>query len=96
MIRVPSIGMIRLTKGSLSMQGVNAFILYKFVRLTFKVLTRTTPNPPKSSKGHFLEKFSTVVNWYFHLFKWGKITTWQEVQAINTKYERSTKMHGAF
>ena len=40
--------------------------------------------PPKSSKGHFFfEKISTVGNWYFHLFKWGKITTWQEVQAIS-------------
>ena len=34
--------------------------------------------------------FSTVGNWYFHLFKLGKITT------ISAEYERSTKMHGAF
>ena len=58
------------------------------------------PNHPKSSKilqgGTFLEKFSTVGNWYFHLFKWGKITTWQEVQAVSADYERLTKMHGAF
>ena len=47
-------------------------------------------------RGTFLERFGTVVNWYFHLFKWGKITTWQEVQAISAEYERSTKMHGAF
>ena len=36
------------------------------------------PNHPKSSKnlqGHFLGKYSTVGNWYFHLFK---ITTWQK------------------
>ena len=26
--------------------------------------------------------FATVKNWYFYLFKWGKITTWQEAQAI--------------
>ena len=32
----------------------------------------------------------------FHLFKRGKITTWQEVQAISAEYERSAKMHGAF
>ena len=44
----------------------------------------------------FLETFSAVGNWYFHLFKWGKITPWQEVQAINAEYERSTKMHGTF
>ena len=31
---------------------------------------------------------STVENWYFHLFKWDKIATWQEVQAISAKYER--------
>ena len=43
-----------------------------------------------------LKKFSTVGNWYFHLFKWGKITTWPEVQAISAEYERSTKMYGAF
>ena len=49
-------------------------------------------------RGTFGEKFSTVGNWYFHLFdfKWGKITTWQEVQAISAEYERSIKMHGAF
>ena len=52
------------------------------------------PNHPKSSKGHFLEKISTVGNWYVHLFKWGKITTWQEVQAISAEYDRPTKMHG--
>ena len=38
------------------------------------------PNHPKSSK------ISTVGNWYFHLFKWGKITTWQEVQGISVKF----------
>ena len=53
----------------------------------FCIKTLTTPNPPKSSKGHFLEKLSAVGNWYFHLFKWGKITTWQEVQAISAEYE---------
>ena len=37
-------------------------------------------------------KISTVRNWYFHLFEWGKITTWQEVQAISAEYERSTKI----
>ena len=56
-------------------------------------------NYPKSIKilrgGTLLEKFSAVGNWYFYLFKWGKITTWQEVQAISAEYERSTKMHGA-
>ena len=36
-----------------------------------ETLTLTTPNPPR---GTLLEKFSTVGNWYFHLFKWGKIT----------------------
>ena len=29
MSRAPSVGMIRSTKGALSMQGVNAFILYE-------------------------------------------------------------------
>ena len=56
-------------------------------------LTLTTP---KSSKGHFLEKFSTVGKWYFHLFKWGKTSTWQDVQAISAEYKRSTEIHGAF
>ena len=46
-------------------------------------------------RGTFLTKISTVGNWYFHLFKWDKITTWQEVQAISAEYERSTKMHRA-
>ena len=50
-------------------------------------------NPPR---GTFGEKFSTVGNWYFHLFKWGKITTWQEVQVISSEYDRSMKMDGAF
>ena len=57
-------------------------------------------NHPKSCKilqgALFGKKTSTVGNWYFHLFKWCKITTWQEVQAISAEYERSTKMHGAF
>ena len=63
----------------------------KFVIVLYS-LTLTTPNPPRVT---FLETFSNVRNWYFHLFKWGKITTWQEVQAISAEYERSTKMHGA-
>ena len=46
--------------------------------------------------GTFGEKYSTVGNWYFYLFKWGKITTWQEVQAVSAEYERSMNMHGAF
>ena len=56
------------------------------------------PNNPKilQQGALFLEKFSTVGNWYYHLFKWGKITTWQDVQAISAEYERSTKMYGAF
>ena len=58
------------------------------------------PNHPKSSKilqgALFLKEISTVGNWYFHLFKWGKNTTWQEVQAISAEYERSTKIHGPF
>ena len=58
------------------------------------------PNHPKSFKilqgAHVWKKISTVGNWYFHLFKRGKITTWQEVQAISAEYERSAKMHGAF
>ena len=60
------------------------------------------PNHPKSIKilqvALFLEKSNAVVNWYFHLFKWGKVTTctWQEVQAVSAEYERSMKMHGAF
>ena len=58
------------------------------------IINLNHPNiPPKDT---FLEKFSNVGNWYFHRFKWGKITTWQEVQAISAEYERSTKMHGAF
>ena len=36
MIKAHSIGMIRSTKGPLSVQGVNAFISCKFVRLTVK------------------------------------------------------------
>ena len=40
--------------------------------------------------------YNTGGNWYFHLLKWGKITTWQEVQATSAEYERSTEMHGAF
>ena len=55
--------------------------------------TQTTPNPPR---GTVLGKFSTVGNMYFHLFKWGKITTRQEVRAISAEYERSTKTHGAY
>ena len=50
------------------------------------------PNHPKSSKilqAAFLWKIQ-------HLFKWGNITTWQEVQAISAEYKRSTKVHGAF
>ena len=58
------------------------------------------PNHPGSSKvlqgPLFWNKISNVGNWYFHLFKWGKLTTRQEVQAISAEYERSTKMHGAF
>ena len=55
-------------------------------------LILTTSNPPR---GTFLEKFSTVGNWYFNLFKWGKITTWQEVQAISAdmKNQRKRKVH---
>ena len=49
-------------------------------------LSITTPKSPMSTAG----------DWYFHLFRWGKITTWQEVQAISAEYDRSTKMHGAF
>ena len=51
----------------------------------------TLNHPQILQKGHFFwKKISTVGN-----FKWGKITTWQEVQATSAKYERSTKMHGA-
>ena len=74
----------------------NAYVQLKCL---FFTITLTTPNPSKSSQGAlFLETFSAVGNWYLHLFKWGKITTWQEVQAIHVSaaYERSTKMHGAF
>ena len=46
---------------------------YSYINIT---VTVTTQNPPR---GTFLEKFSTVGDLYFHLFKWGKITTWQEV-----------------
>ena len=60
--------------------------------LVIIIKTLTTPNLQKK----YLKKFSTVGNCYFHLFKWGKITTWQEVQAISAEYEWSTKMHGAF
>ena len=52
------------------------------------------PNHAKSYEILQGKKFSTVVNWYFHLFKWSKITTWQKVQAVSAKYERSMKMHG--
>ena len=62
--------------------------------------SRLNPNHPQIHQnppsGTFFDKFSTVGNWYCPLFKWGKITTWQEVQAISSEYERSTKMHGAF
>ena len=60
-------------------------------------LTLTTPKSIKILKGAlFLETVSTVGNWYFNLFKWGRITTWEEVHAIIAEYERSMKMHGAF
>ena len=37
-----------------------------------------------------LGKICTVGNWYFHLFKWGKITMWQEVQGEG----REKQLHG--
>ena len=55
-----------------------------FYECILKSLTLTTPRDT-----FFLKKISPVGNWYFHLFKWGKITTWQEVQAISAKYEGS-------
>ena len=37
MVGAPSLGMIKSTKGSLSMQGVNAFISYEFVK-NYKII----------------------------------------------------------
>ena len=39
--------------------------------------------------------FGKNQNWYFHLSKWGKITTWHEVQAIkcHTKDQRKCMVH---
>ena len=56
-------------------------------------------NHLKSSKipqGALFWKKSALLETGDLLFKWGKITTWQEVQAISAKYERSMKMHGIF
>ena len=52
------------------------------------------PKHPKSSKEHSFWKNSALLE--TGTFKWGKITTWQEVQAISAEYERSMKMHEAF
>ena len=52
---------------------------------------------PNHTKGHFFWKNSALLETgTFHFFKWGKITTWRDVQAISAEYERSTKMHVAF
>ena len=55
------------------------------------------PNHPKSSQilqKQFFWKNSALLE--TGTFKWGKMTTWQQVQAISAEYERSTKTHGAF
>ena len=52
-------------------------------RLYIKSLT--TQNPPKSTWKNS-EQLETGT--FTYLFKWGKITTWQEVQAISAEYER--------
>ena len=61
------------------------------------LLALTAPNPAKSSKGHFLGNNSALLETgTFTSSNGGKITTWQEVQAVSAEYERSTKTHGAF
>ena len=71
-------------------------VQYMYVLSSMYALTLTTQNPPRSSKGHFFWEKSALFETGTFTFKWGKITPWQEVQAISAKYERSTKMHGAF
>ena len=56
------------------------------------------PNHLKSDKilqGHFLGKIKQCWKLVLSPLQMGKITTWQEVQAISAEYERSMKMHGA-
>ena len=60
------------------------FFLFSYPPLTTQIALFLRKKPSLLETGTF--------------FKWGKITTWQVhvVQAISAKYERSTKMHGAF
>ena len=44
----------------------------------------------------FWEKSALLESGTLTSSKWGKITTWREVQTISAKYERSMKIHSAF
>ena len=60
-------------------------MLYMYILTALYWRLVINPNHPKSSQilqGALFWKNAllTVGNWYFHLFKWGKINTWQEVQ----------------
>ena len=78
------------------MQGSQENKIWSVISLEKLSFNIKTLNPPRGTC--FGKKFSTVGNsGTFNLFKWSKITTWQEVQAVTAgNMKDRQKMHGAF